>query len=476
MPRGAIDRRSTSLLVALALVAAVKGALFWIDGAPIFFFGDSESYLYAAVADLGAAHRSYLYAAMIRALAVPAGSLTWLMVAQALAATATAWLLVLTLVRQLGVAPGIGIAAGLALALDPMQLLAERMVLPETFALLAFAVWTMVVFRYLRRPTIAALATSCLLGIVLVAFRVVFVPVVIGTTAVVPLLAARADHVGRAGATPTRRRLGHLALAAAVTALLHLGYRALVFEITGFARTYIAGDGFWTASAWAPVLEPDDATDRRAATVIAALPTDGPRSRRSMYNRDHERWDPDGMVSRLVQAFDGDARAANEAARALAFHALRRDPVGVARLACRTYLGFFGIGWNVRDHVLDDEGMLRGFTPSRSDVVRDRLGIDTGEEAQRHWTPVRRWHYAGRVWYPVLALAPLVLLAALAVSPSWRRPLVLSVLVATTALLVAICCGANGPVQRYLHPYGYTCVLGLALLADRCLPAAARRR
>src|SRR6185369_2813792 len=152
-----------------------------------------------------------------------------------------------------------------------------------------------------RRPTIAALVTSCLLGVVLVAFRVVFVPVVIGTTAVVPFLARCAGGVDRTGTTAARRRLGHLALAAVVTALLHVGYRGLVLEIAGVPHTYIPGDGFWTAAAWAPMLEPDDATDPRAAAVIAALPTSGPSSRRSIYNRDFERWEPDGMVRRLVR-------------------------------------------------------------------------------------------------------------------------------------------------------------------------------
>jgi hypothetical protein len=449
--------------VAAIVILTVKCVVFATDPTPLFFLGDSENYVRAALIDLTDTDRPYLYGVLVRCLAVWTGSLTALVFTQVLASSVTGWLLVLSLVRFFGVRPGIAIAAGLAFALDPLQLLHERLVLPETFTLLVFGLFTLVGLQYLVGRNPWMLLFVCVLGLALVALRVVYVPVALSGAILLPVLARARNR--------TRSRphlIGHLALAAAATLCLHSGYRWLIFELSGYSGTYQQNDGFYLASAWAPAIESQDTSDPRVVVVLDQLPVSGPQSRRELSNRDLERWLDGGLVDRLVKAFDGDSRAANLAARQLAYSAFRRDPIGIAKIATKTYLGFFGVEWDLAGQLLEDQGERRWFSPAGRALVRERFGLDPGPEYQHRRTAIKRYHLAAQPWYACLALAPLALLAGLALGHERHRRATIFVFSLTTVLLIATCLGASAPLVRYLHPFGFGCLLGLALVSASC--------
>jgi hypothetical protein len=462
-------RSATKTVLAAAIVIlAVKCAVFATDPAPLFFLGDSENYIHAALVGLTDTDRPYLYGALVRCLAVWTGSLTALVFAQVLASAMTAWLLVCCLVSFLGVPPAIAAAVGVGFAVEPLQLLQERLVLPETFTLLLFALFTIVGLQYLRGRNPWMLVLMCVLGLGLVALRVVYVPVALSSAMLLPVL-ARVSSRNRTGDAWSRTHLArHLMLAAAVTLSLHAGYRWLIFELSGYSGTYQQGDGFYLASAWAPAIDAHDTSDPRVRAVVEQLPVTGPESRRHLRNRDFERWLDGGLVDRLVRAFDGDSRAANRAARDLAYRALRRDPVGVAGIATKTYLGFFGIEWDVTGQLLEDQGERRSFTPAGRAAVRERFALDPGHDYQQRRTTIKRYHLAARRWYTCLALAPVVLLTALALGPLRDQSPTAFVFSETAVLLVATAAGASAPIVRYLHPLAFPCLLGLGLLGAWC--------
>ncbi len=465
MIRARREGSMSRLCLAAIIIVATKCAVFAADPAPLFFLGDSENYVRAALLGLTDTDRPYLYGALVRCLAVWTGSLTTLVFAQVLASAVTGWLLVLALVGCFEVRPVTATAAGIAFAVDPLQLLQERLILPETFTLLVFALFTVIGLRYLISRNPWLLVSVCVLGLILVALRVVYVPVVVSAAIILPMLAWVAHRTETGEARLTTRLLGHLLLAAALTLCLHAGYRWLVSTLSGYSGTYQQDDGFYLASAWAPAIEPEDAPDPRVGAVLAQLPVSGPSSRRDLANRDLERWLDGGLVDHLIHAFNGDSQAANLAARQLAYHTVRRDPVGIASIATQTYLGFFGIDWNVTSQLLEDQGERRWFSPAGRALVRGRFGVDPGPDYQHRRTAIKRYHLAAQYWYPCLALAPLVLLAALAFGASRDRPLTAFVCSTTTLLMVATCFGASAPIVRYLHPFSFACLLGLGIVA-----------
>src|SRR5262249_41043768 len=135
-------------------------------------------------------------------------------------------------------------------------------------------------------------------------------------------------------------------------------------------------------------------------------------SRRDLSNRDLERWVEGWLVDRIVRAFNGDQPVANVAARDLARRALWRDPIGVTLVAGRTYLAFFGIGWDVPKQLIEDEGDVRSFSPEGRVLMQERFGIDGGPDYQSRRTVLKSYHFAARPWYICLTATPFVLLAA----------------------------------------------------------------
>jgi len=463
-----VTEKTRTLSIAAILILATKYAVLVDDAAPIFFLFDSEKYVRVALlSPLTDIDRSFLYGALVRCLAGWTGSLGVLLIAQVAASIATALLLVYALSVLLHVRQTIAIAAGLAFAFDPLQLLLERTILPETFTLLVFAWFSVVSLKYVVEPRPARLVWACVLGILLVALRVVYVPVAISAFAWLPALAWLCGRTVGSEAGGRRRLLDHVILAGAMTLCLHTAYRQVVFSLSEYSGAYQQGDGFFLASAWAPVLEPQDASEAKVAEVVEQLPVAGPDSRRELWNRDLERWLPGGLVDRLVRAFDGDEPSANVAASHLALRALRRDPLGVVRLAKQTYLGFAGIGWDVTAQLREDQGENRSFSPPIRALVRQRLGLDAGPEYQRRQTTIKRYHLAGYPWYVCLMLSPFVLAGAWWVSQPPYRPLLAFLFGESILLLVATCVGSTGPSIRYLHPFAFGCIAGIAVIGNR---------
>jgi hypothetical protein len=311
------------------------------------------------------------------------------------------------------------------------------------------------------------LVLVCVFGLILVALRVVYVPVAWSAVIILPLL-ARVVHRTRTGKTwLTTHLIGHVLLAAALTLCLHASYRGLIYTLSGYSGTYQQDDGFYLASAWAPALEPQDTPNPRVAAVLAQLLVSGSNSRRDLANRDLERWLDGGLVDRLIRVFDGDRQAANLAARQLALRTLWRDPMAIAHIATQTYLGFFGIKWDITSQLLEDQGARRWFSPAGRVLVRERFGLDPGPDYQHRRTAIKRYHLAAQPWYACLALTPLVLLAALVLGPPQCRPLTTFVCGATTVLLVTTCFAASAPIVRYLHPCSFGCLFGLGLVGAR---------
>src|ERR1043166_510727 len=123
-------------LFAIAIIGlTIKLAGFALDQTPLFFMGDSGTYILSAIHHFVPSDRSFTYGLLLRWLAVWPGNLEALILAQVLVSAATAWLLGFTLLYFFEVQPALAIMASVAFCLDPLQILHERLVLTEAFTI-----------------------------------------------------------------------------------------------------------------------------------------------------------------------------------------------------------------------------------------------------------------------------------------------------------------------------------------------------
>jgi hypothetical protein len=460
-----VIQRAPLLTLAL-LLAAVKSIQFAIDSTALFFF-DSGAFILNALGWGFIPERSYVYGYLIRIFGVPFHSLRAIVAMQMVMGGVTAWLLGFMLLRYLKVRAWIAILAALAFAFDPVQIVHEHLVMTETTALLAMAIFLWAASRYLRAPDLWQLALLSFLGILLVSLRMVYLPLVL----ISPLLLPAAAYFWTP--RPQARRSRALALALAVscgsTIVFQLGYRHLTGWLGSREPAYHFAAGFFLAAAVAPIVQVEDSGDPRVVRAIveenkSALPlADG-------WLRSDQMWNQEGFAARLRAGFGGDIRAANQAAQNLAMAAIRRNPLGFLNLGVHDYLDYWkglrNLGWRLRWE--NGSGPRPQLSPLEAQAVRTAFGVDVSNQRLVQ-TRSRRVHIWGRAWYFFLLMSPF--LGAIALWLSWREQreaasTLALFLVWSCLLMTATCLGAVDSVYRYLHPFSFTGLAAAAFIAE----------
>lgn len=460
------------VLLAL-LVAGVKILQLAVDATPLFFLGDSATYIQSAVEGFLPICRSFTYGWLIRWFALWPGTLDGLIGAQVLAGGVTAWLLGVLLIRFWAVRPIIAAAASLVFAFDPLQLLHERMVLAETFSLLLFAVQLALACSYLERPRMVPVLLIAIVGIALVSLRFVFIPVALALPVLLPALTWLAGR--KHGASPRISCIVlHLLIGIAATGWLHDAYRAYIgrhFGLPGYQHM----DGLMLLAAWAPVVKPDDAANPRTAELIRTQSEDPEYPLADPGIRESQLWDAGGLIDHLRHDLhDGYWVQANTEAKQICRNTWKRDPAGVLGIGWINYRGFFQRGDAFRESLLDDQGTGRALDPEFIVLLKERVDF---EAASIHLaeTPSRRFHLAGGLWYGYLALSPLMWLACLWLGTADSRGASALIFLVGTLLMAATSLAAADTVFRYLHPYSFTGILALAILLDALARSAQKK-
>jgi hypothetical protein len=459
-----MTRRQT-LLVGALLLALVKCVEFAVDSQALFFH-DSGAFFLNGLRLAFVSFRSWVYGYLICAIALPFHSLRAIVALQMFLGGLTAWLLTLALVRFMGVRPWIGILAGLAFAIDPVQVLYEHMVMTEATAVAAMAAFLVVALEYQRRPHGSVrtwmpwLAILSLLGIVLVSLRTVYLPVVLAAAVLLPVCVLFPSS-GR------RRRLLALALAVSCgsTLLFHVGYRRMTGHLARREPGYNYWSGFFLLATVTPIIKPGDSDDPRVADAVAA------QSRSAVPlligTRTDHLWNPGGLVPRLIGVFGGDERQADLAAQRVARAAIRRNPRGFIGLGLNTWLAYWKGIPTLRWSQEWENGVQPPHVVNANDarVILSSFGADVSNQGV--WiTFSRRYEMRGRYWYVFLLLAPFLSGVAWWLAPgNPEGPALLFVW--SCLLLAATCLGASDSPYRYLHPFSFTGLAGVAILCEK---------
>lgn len=439
---------SGALLLALVVL---KGAAIVLDPQLRLFLGDSSSYLFAARAeDWLPPDRSFTYPMLLELLVRPSGSLHTLLYWQSAAGIGTALLLARVLRMRFELPLALVFAATCAFALEPAQLFYERMVLAETFGLLAFAGFFVAASAYLVRYGIAWLVLAVLLGLAAVTLRMNYLPVVVVISLGLPLLSLLDRE--------RRQRLpmvfAHCVLAALCFAATHGEYRQYVGVLFDRPPGYIGQAGFMRMGLITPLIKP-------AHFTRIGLPADfadrlefdlaDPRTRPSQL------WSPGGLADAIAKAgLDVDT-----ASRKLSAYALRDDPFGVVRLGVGTLGGYFHPE-GARLRLTKDLGRDPiPYPPEVVATVRTHWAYDLTGVAER-WTPVSRAFEAGSRWL-VACLFLLLPIAVANVIVHWKRATRLQ---AVLAALFAIGLVATEVLFSSIASYRYLHALPFFMLVN----------
>jgi len=449
------------LWIAALLIGIVKSMEFAIDSQAIFYF-DSPAFILNALKIGFIPYRSYVYGILIRLVAVPFHSLPMLVAVQTLMGGITAWLLAFLLVRFLRVRAGIAVFAALAFAIDPVQVIHEHLVMTETAAMLAMAVYLVVALEYLRRSSDGWVAWFWLiilsiLGVLLVSLRTVYLPPVLTVAFLLPISA-------NLWAPARASRLLPLTLALTISLGSALLLQRAYWQFTEPNPRQSNWAGFFLLANASPLVEPRDSPDERVAAAIVAQS----RSRLPLVAdlRTNQVWEPDGLGARIRKLFGDDDRKADAVAKQLAVAAIRRNPVGYLRLGIHNYLNYWRGIPQLPQTLRSENGLQHpeAITAGAAQMIASAFWEDVSDQAS--WlTASRRYHIAARVWCVFLLASPFLLGPALLVRPA-NRKFVALLLAWDCLLLISTCLGGDESAYRYLHPFSFTGLAAAAIVCD----------
>jgi hypothetical protein len=472
-----VDRK-TQWLGFIISIFFLKILIFCLDPLPRFYLGDSRTFILSALFNYIPPDRSFIYAYVIKFIAVPSHSLTSLIILQVTSSALASILLAYILVKFFSTSPGLAFLCGIFCSLDPLQLIYERFVLTECLTLLMFVIYLILIFHYLKRHTILFIALVQIVGTVLVSFRMSFLPLVLINSVLLPLLIIpELGHRYSVKYKPLKRFLQHmlskrlfigavvmhLVASVVLTFSLHSAYKSLNGFLSHKPSAYIYESGFVLLSAWAPIINPVDFPRPDIVNnVFGHLKYD--LSNRK--NRDLHRWADGGLIENIKHSMD--FFEADRLAKETALNTLKRDPLGVVSLSILTFMDYYDL------EVL--KGMMQcelGSYMPLSDYGFDKALLDHFGISPEHLpylsTFTSRYYFAAWPWYLLLPCMPFLAFVALIVCEKETRKYSFVVFLSSSLIIAVVCSLTSALVIRFLHAIGWLSFLVIGQMLDRAI-------
>jgi hypothetical protein len=447
---------SRAALYTFFAIVFIKGLVLLVDSQPAYFFGDSESYLATATAKYIPADRSFLYGLLLRKIALPAHSLKLIIALQVVFSALAAWLLSFLLRKFFSVRWMLAGVFGVLCAIEPLQLLAERYVLTETCATFLFAVHFALILFYIRRGRLWTLLLAQFVGVLLIGFRISFLPLVLIDSVLIPLLSPQAigvfrrlkQHRETGEAWVWRSQMGSVALSLVMSLLVSQGflvvYKRWYGKLIRREPAIFYNQGAFLVADFAPLIEPEDfpvAAKRQA--IFGNLIYD----RHDPLTRPIQHFVPGGLWPTISKEFPDDQQA-NDLAVATAVHALLRQPFGAVRLQIATFLQYFDKRSLHEWLVVDEGGNGSVMSPVTRGWLQDVYHVSDTRDYQMSLT--KQWHQLVPFWYWII-LCSLVLLPLLfAVRPRSEYPFLIVSTVSAWLLFTSATLTVDRPTPRFL--------------------------
>jgi hypothetical protein len=472
--RASIQRRP--LLVAAAVVGVIMICEAAADSTPAFF-PDSGAFIDNALGIGFVSFRSYVYGWLIRLVSVPFRSLTALVIFQVFLGGLTAWFVALTLRRHFAVRPWIAIGAAMLFAVDPMQVVYQRMVMAEATAMVVVAVLLLASLEYLRSRKWFWLAAVAVVGITLVSLRIAHLPAVLAWAIALPVVPHIKPYWQTRSARHLRTALIALLVSGIATFACHAAYRQLTGYLGHTEPVYTDWQGLFAVASVAPLLTPEDTDEPFVAELIVDQEASAIPLSHSGW-RVRQLWDAGGFVQRLTSGYGGDSHAASREGQRLFQRAVLRDPVGFLRLAARSYALYWRDLQDIAAILRHESGLGPSPFVSAEDaaMVAAAFGLDTGRMHEVE-SPARTYYLFGRWWCVVLLSVPFLLTLAAVFRVREGEAVAAGLLALWSGLvMLEVSFGAIQTEYRYLHPLSFSGAIAIGLLLERCVAMRARAR
>lgn len=448
-------------LALLLLVAFVIKLIFLaLDSEPSFYFGDSADYLTTAIGKWIPPDGSFTYGLFLRPVTVWLRSLEPIVLIQAFLSALASWLVGVCLMRYFSANFGLAAALSIACAFEPLQLMSERYLLPDSIATFLFAIFLLATFAYLKSGSLSLLALIQLLGVSLISLRLYFLPIALIASLLLPVISRRAVSFWRSSLKTGRVNwlrglrfvLTPLVFSVVVSQTLLYGYRSLYGALRDKPPAYTYRGGLSMVADLAPLIQPIDYPDAATRNVIFE------NLRFSLTNpdtRSAQRWMEGGLCETIRHALKGELRA-DRLARETALGAIRRDPAGLLKLAAFNYSEYFDyskLKWNLER----DQGQWMAFTaheaPINQKIIEDVFGVNV--DKQNFGSLTKRWQGHCGIWCEFLMILPLLFL--IYVVTSFRNIAATHVIceIFALTLLTEVILAVLRPSPRHLAPLAW---------------------
>ncbi len=248
-------------------------------------------------------------------------------------------------------------------------------------------------------------------SVLLIAFRMSFLLIVQLDTLLLPLIAfsgilwrdLRHKSLDRGARWSGLRTCGvHLLVSATLMFVLHTGYKQLTGSLFNREPAYLHATGITLLAFLSPILEPRDSSDPALADLIRH----GDELELKTFSlRNSQRFSPGRLIDRWSK-LQPDSRTADALAKQTAFHALLRDPLGVAGLAWQTYSIYWSVGAMKQCAYLDfgfsnqpDEALLALL------ASRFHLALNNSDHSL---TVLQQYYLAAWPYYFLILISPLL--------------------------------------------------------------------
>jgi hypothetical protein len=238
--------------------------------------------------------------------------------------------------------------------------------------------------------------------------------------------------------------------------LFHGAYKQVNGLITGREPAYLYATGLHLLAFWAPLLVPTDASDERLARIIEQGDEFGIKE---LAARNDQRFKEGHLVPRW-QEEEPDVERANQIAKETALRALRRDPMGVLRLAARTFAQY----WSLKDlrHCATIDLGHHDLTVEHCAMLAKEFHFTTdGRIIGAPPTLLQRFFLLSWPYCYFVLLSPIVGVSALYLTRD--KPIALVLLLHLAIILAVTFTFSVAPSLRYLQPASLLMLLLVAL-------------
>jgi hypothetical protein len=338
-----------------------------------------------------------------------------------------------------------------------------------------FAIFITTAFCYLYNPKIRALLILSLSGVMLIAFRLSYLPIVLSGAVIVPGLAFfnlpmksqgenNEDH--RVMEISVRRRIitvcSHIIISCLLTYGLHSTYKIINGRLSGKPPAYQYCNGFHLLAAWTPLLEEEDFAD----PAIGKYTDNYIRFRlEDRFQRMNHRWNYYGLISYIFRMYDSRLKA-NKVANDTALNIVCRTPLGVIKLGWQSYMDYWDMTY--LKEVLQSDRCTKEYPKELIEILKSYYHI-SGDDLRFQNTLTNQYFLHAIPWFIILFCMPLIIIVSIFMDRG--RHLILLALLGAFALLILM----NSTVlihrntMRFFHPNEWITILFIGVLFDRTI-------